>query len=181
MEKGLMERGLIEEDFTNQIIDFIKTRFVGHEVYRGLTTIDRNVNGLGIGTELKARGSAKITDFSSFEGSVKRIQVSNYIFWIADPFFKTTYRYQGQTSAELWTVPGGAIVDHPWGDVHPRGTIISTLVMKLQEQITLHLEYQVDPEHDDRPGHFLRDYVVPLTTDKLELIIEEFTGSPVHK
>jgi hypothetical protein len=163
------------KDFTNEMIEHLKA-FVGHEVYQPLTVYkDETSDNLGfkVGKELRARGSARINEYQSHTGSIKRISVQNYNMWFAD--LKIVYRYTSQTTGETWGYPGGVLLDYPWGDLHPQGTIVATLQLQ-QSSGAVHLEVQVDADHDDNPGWFIRDRVVPQTIGKLDALMENFTG-----
>lgn len=163
-------------DFTNEMIEHLKAQFVGYEVYQPLTVYKDNTSehwGVKTGTELRARGSAKVNEYQSHSGSIKRVSLQNYNMWFAD--LKVVFRYTSITTGETWAYPGGIVIDYPWGELKPQGTIIATLQLQ-QSTGAVHLDVQVDNDHDDNPGYFIRDRVVPLSIGKLDALMESFTG-----
>jgi hypothetical protein len=171
-------------DVTNDLVSFLKQRLIGYDVHQPLKTIDRDVTsvpfGGEVGSEIKARGSAEITEFVGHIGTLAKIEVGNYRIWATDPHFIFTLRYRGSTGSERRTVPGGAVIDKPWGDIHPKGSLKATLFMRPQHNAELKLEVDVDADHNDRPGHFVRDHVVRKVIDKIDGLLEEFTGVSVN-
>ena len=100
------------------------------------------------------------------------------IIWVADIVF--TIRYKANSHGERWVYPGGAWVDDIWGSVDSAGTIKANLKYKPQVSTLLLLEISVDPDADDRPGNFVKDYVAPLFRDVIDNSLEQFIGSQIN-
>jgi hypothetical protein len=172
------------EDKTGEVTTYLQQRLSGYRVDRGLTTFDEDTSnplGLGrVGTEDKARGSAEITSVDLASGNLQRIdtEVAGIpILWAADIFY--TMRYKANSHGERWTVPFGAVVDNIWGSVDSAGTIKANLKIKPQTNGVLVLEISVDPDADDRPGNFVRDYIAPLFRDAIDNTLEQFTNAQI--
>jgi hypothetical protein len=172
------------EDKTNEVATYLQGKINGYRVDRGLTTFSDNTstNFLGIetGYKDKARGSGEISSIDLASGNLQRIdaEVSGIpILWAADISF--TIRYKANSHGERWVYPGGAWVDNIWGSVDSAGTIKANLRIKPQTNGVLVLEISVDPDADDRPGNFVRDYVAPLFRDAIDNTLEQFTNTQI--
>ncbi|TXT38610.1 MAG: hypothetical protein FD138_302 [Planctomycetota bacterium] len=171
------------EDLTNEAVDFMKQRLPGHEVHQPLKTFQDNTstNFLGVrtGNEIKAKGRAKVSNYISHSGSIKRLQAGNFTLWITEPFLKITFKYTSQTHGERWIWPGGIFVDNVWNDVHPEGTVTAVLTMIPQQNAVLRLELTVESGNDDRPNNFIKDHVAPQLLGRIDSLLEEFTGKSI--
>jgi hypothetical protein len=98
--------------------------------------------------------------------------------WAADIVF--TIRYKANSHGERWVFPGGAVVDNIWGSVDSAGTIKANLKIKPQTNGVLVLEISVDPDADDRPGNFVKDYIAPLFRDAIDNTLEQFTNTQIN-
>jgi hypothetical protein len=175
----------IIEDKTGEVTTYLQQRLVGYPVNRGLTTFDEDTTpvpfGGRVGTEDKARGSAEITSLDLASGAFQRFdaQVPGVsILWIGDIIF--TIRYKANSHGERWTVPLGAVVDNIWGSVDSAGTIKANLKIQPQTNGVLILEILVDPDADDRPGNFVKDYIAPLFRDAIDNTLEQFTNIQIN-
>jgi cytochrome oxidase Cu insertion factor (SCO1/SenC/PrrC family) len=63
--------------------------------------------------------------------------------------------------------------------VNSAGTIKANLKIKPQTNGVLVLEISLDPDADDRPGNFVKDYVAPLFRDAIDNTLEQFTNSRI--
>jgi hypothetical protein len=165
------------EDKTSEVVPYLQGKLVGYRVDRGLTTFSDNVNDLGFGYKDKARGSGEISSIDLASGTIQRFDPETPgipIIWTAEITF--TIRYKANSHGERWAYPGGAWVDNIWGSVDSAGTIKANLKVKPQTNGVLVLEISVDPDADDRPGNFVRDYVAPLFRDAIDNTLEQFTN-----
>ena len=170
-------------DFTDRVIEFLKTRMVGHDVQQSLKTIEdhtETVLGVTGGWELKARGSAEVTSLQSHTGSLKRVEFGSFTIWVTEPHLKLVVRYKGNTNAEKRSVPGGAIFDRPWVNSKPKGTYTAILKMEAATNAVLAIENDIDEDHNDRPGRFIRDHVARKFQAKIDNLLEEFTGKDIN-
>lgn len=92
-------------------------------------------------------------------------------------FSSLGFLFHKLTQAESWTVPGGAVVDNPWKSLHPTGKI--KYIIRTVTVASLELNEIVFDTADDRPNNFIKNYVAPLFTGKLDNIIEGYTGMNV--
>jgi hypothetical protein len=165
------------EDKTSEVTPYLQGKLVGYRVDRGLTTFSDNVNDLGFGYKDKARGSGEILTIDLVSGTIQRADFETPgipIIWTADITF--TLRYKANSHGERWAYPGGALVDNIWGSVDSKGTIKANLKVKPQTNGVLVLDISVDPDHDDRPGNFVKDYVASLFRDAIDNTLEQFTN-----
>jgi hypothetical protein len=170
------------EDYTTQVIEFLKSRFPGHEVFQPLSTWQDNTRedlGVKTGNEIKAKGTSRIGDFVSAEGAFKRIDVANFTLWVTEPHLKFTFRFKSDTHGEKWMWPGGLFAENVWDSVHPEGTITGVLRMIPTKNAVLRLEISVDPGNADAPNDFVKNRVVPLHLGKLDALLEEFTAKDI--
>lgn len=171
------------EDKTQEIIPYLQGKLNGYRVDRGLTVFSddtKSVFGVETGSKDSARGSGEIVSIELTSGSLQRIdaEVSGIpILWAADIIFKI--RYKANSHGERWVYPGGAWVDDIWGSVDSAGTIKANLKIKPQTNGVLVLEISVDPDADDRPGNFIKDYVAPLFRDAIDNTLEQFTNTQI--
>ncbi len=173
------------EDKTQEVIPYLQGRLNGYRVDKGLTIFsdNRSTNFLGIETGYtdRARGSGEIVSIDLASGSLQRIdaEVAGIpILWAADIAF--TIRYKANSHGERWVYPGGAWVDDIWGSADSAGTIKANLKIQPQTNGTLVLEISVDPDADDRPGNFIKDYVAPLFRDAIDNTLEQFTNTQIN-
>jgi hypothetical protein len=171
-------------DMTDSAITFLKNQFVGHEVFQPLTTWEDNTKTVNLpfgsvtaGNQIKAKGSAKVTSYQSHTGNLQRVTFDNFNIWIAD--LVVVFRYTSKTHGEMWYWPGGLFENNVWDDVHPQGDLVVHLTLQ-QSSGAIHLEVRVDPDHDDNPGHFIRDRVAIQTIAKLDAVLEQFTGISIN-
>ncbi|MCT7969005.1 hypothetical protein NG799_22080 [Laspinema sp. D1] len=168
------------EDKTQAVIPYLKGKLNGYRVDKGLTIFsDKRSTTLGITTGYtdRARGSGEIVSIDLASGSLHRIdaEVAGIpIIWAADITF--TLRYKANSHGERWVYPGGAWVDNIWGSANSAGTIKATLKFKPQSPAVLVLDIQVDPDADNRPGNFVKDYIAPLFRDAIDNALEQFTN-----
>jgi hypothetical protein len=101
-------------------------------------------------------------------------------FWKTYPTLNLDFRYESWTHGEKRVYPGGAFVDNVWDNVYPQGTIRAVITMEPQKNNQLRLEISVDADHDDRPGHFIRDIVAPSLVNRLDWILENMTNTIVN-
>lgn len=156
----------------------------GYRVDRGLTTFSDHTTNVPVigesGYKDKARGSGEIASIDLASGALQRIDAEVPgipILWAADIIF--TIRYKANSHGERWAYPGGAWVDDIWGSVNSAGTIKANLKIKPQTNGVLVLEISVDPDADDRPGNFVKDYVAPLFRDAIDNTLEQFTNTQI--
>jgi hypothetical protein len=173
------------EDKTSELIPYLQGKLIGYRVNRSLTTFSDNTNDVPLigesGYKDKARGSGEITSVDLAFGSLQRIDTEVPgipIIWAADIIF--TLRYKANSHGERWGYPGGLVVDNIWGSVDSAGTIKATLKFKSQDSPILILEISVDPDADDRPGNFVRDYVASLFRDAIDNTLEQFTSIQIN-
>jgi hypothetical protein len=173
----------IVEDKSAEAITFLQGRIINYRVDRGLTTYADNtkdVLGVETGYKDKARGNGEIETVEFLSGSLQRIDAQFPgipILWAAD--FVFNIRYKANSQAERWVYPGGAFVDRLWNGNTSRGTIKATLSIKPQTNGTLVLDISVDPDADDRPGNFVKEYIAPLFKDAIDNSLEQFTGTTI--
>jgi hypothetical protein len=172
------------EDKTGEVTTYLQSRLIGYRVDRGLTTFSDQTTDIPIigesGYKDKARGSSEISSLDLASGQLQRIdaEVAGIpILWAADIIF--TIRYKANSHGERWGYPGGALVDNIWGSVDSAGTIKTNLKIKPQTNGVLVIEISVDPDADDRPGNFVRDYVAPLFRDAIDNTLEQFTNTQI--
>jgi hypothetical protein len=172
------------EDKTQEVIPYLQGKLNGYRIDRGLTTFSDHTSDIWpvgkSGYEDKARGSGEITSIDLTLGTLQRIDAEVPgipILWAADIIF--TIRYKANSHGERWLYPGGAWVDDIWGSVNSAGTIKANLKIKPQTNGVLVLEISVDPDADDRPGNFVKDYVAPLFRDAIDNTLEQFTNTRV--
>jgi hypothetical protein len=168
------------EDKTNEVATYLQSKLIGYRVDRGLTTFSDDVNDFGFGKKDKARGSSEITSFDLASGNLQKIDtgISGVpIIWAGDITF--TIRYKANSHGERWAYPGGALIDNIWGSVDSAGTVKANLKMKPQTNGVLVLDISVDPDADDRPGNFVKDYVAPLFRDAIDNTLEQFTNTQI--
>lgn len=129
------------------------------------------------GTEIKAKGWARVAEFSSFSGRLIQDEFRGNRVWITDSL-RMTFRYEGWTRGELWTwVAGGSSWSgDEWGDINPAGQIIAGLSMDFQRNGVLTWSITVEPGNDDRPNRFIRDVVATKLLGTLDNLTEMFTG-----
>jgi hypothetical protein len=176
-------------DRTQDFLNKIRNEFINHQVDQPLTTYIDDTQDVGpnfppgakvrTGTEIKARGWCKITSIGSTTGALQSVTVPGIgtQFWISD--LVINFRYASWTHGEKWVWPGGAFVNNEWNDLHPQGSVKAILSMQPQRNGVLRLECSVDPDHNDRPGHFIRDRVAPQMISRLDFLTENFTGVSV--
>jgi hypothetical protein len=173
-------------DRTQDFLNKVRNEFVGYQVEQPLTTYIDNTTEIGpnwppgskirTGNEIKARGWCKIETLASSTGQLQSISVPGIgaQFWLAN--LTVDFRYQSWTHGERWLWPQGIFVDNVWNDISPQGTIRAILTMQAMRNGVLRLECMVDPNHDDDPGHFIRDRVAPKVVARLDFLAENFTG-----
>jgi hypothetical protein len=172
------------EDKTTEAVNYLKGKLIGYRVDRGLTVFSdqtRTVLGVETGYKDRARGSGEIASIDLASGALQRIDAEVPgipILWAADISF--TIRYKANSHGERWASPGGAWVDNIWGSVDSAGTIKANLKIKPQTNGVLVLEISVDPDADDRPGNFVKDYVAPLFRDAIDNTLEQFTNTQIN-
>lgn len=170
---------IITENITDALLTFIKAEFENYPVDKGLTKIEDHTNALGFGYEVRARGNAKIKTLVEHSGEINRI--SN-IPGLSSPLLATdglvmVFSFTSWTQAESWTVPGGARVDYPWKNLYPSGKI--KYILRTSTTVSLELNNVVFDLANDRPNKFIKNYVAPLFTNKLDNIIETYTDVTV--
>lgn len=172
------------EEKSAEVTSFLQGRLIGFRVERGLTTFNdntRSVFGVETGNKDKARGSAEIETINLTSGSLQRIdaQVPGIpILWAADIVF--TIRYKATSQGERFIFPGDAFVDRLWNGNESRGTIKATLRIQPQTNGVLVLDISVDPDTDDRPGNFVKDFIAPLLRDSIDNSLEQFTNTSIN-
>lgn len=171
------------EDKTAEVTPFLQGRLIGFRVERGLTTYADNTKeilGVETGTRDRARGSGQIETVEFVSGTIQRIDIQTPgvpIFWAANIIF--SLRYVANSQGERWLYPSGSIVDRLWNGNTSRGTIKAILGIKPQTNGNLTLEVSVDPDADDRPGNFVKDFIGPLFRDAIDNSLEQFTNIPI--
>jgi hypothetical protein len=164
------------EDKTNELVNYLNGKLVNYRVDRGLTAFNDHTNH-GIGYKDKARGYGQITSVDLSSGTIQKIDVGAPgipIIWTAEITF--SIRYSANTHGERWAYPGGAIVDNIWGSINSAGTIKANLKIKPQSNGLLTFEINVDPDSNDRPGNFVKEYIAPLFKDVIDNTLEQFTN-----
>ena len=128
-------------------------------------------------TEIKAKGWARVAEFSSFSGRLIQDEFRGNRVWITDSL-RMTFRYEGWTRGELWTwVAGGSSWSgDEWGEINPAGQIIAGLSMDFQRNGVLTWSITVEPGNEDRPNRFTRDVVATKLLGTLDNLTEMFTG-----
>jgi hypothetical protein len=174
-EKKMVSKSL-EAEF------FLRSRLLGFRVERGLTTFNdntrKNVLGVRTGNKDKARGSAEIETIDGF-GLFETIPIPGISnVWVADIVF--TIRYKATSQGERFLFPGDAFVDRLWNGNESRGTIKATLRIQPQTNGSLVLDISVDPDADDRPGNFVKDFIAPLFRDSIDNSLEQFTNTSIN-
>ncbi|MSP27675.1 MAG: hypothetical protein EXR80_04340 [Methylococcales bacterium] len=169
------------EDKTQEIITYLQDRLNGYRVEKGLTTFSDYVNDFGVGYKDKARGSGNIvtTDFAS--GSIQKIDVGVSgipVIWTADIIFNI--RYEAKTHGERRAYPGDVLLDNIWNSVSSAGTIVANLKMAPRTHALLTLDVNVNPDTDNRPGDFVKDYITPLFRDAIDNTLEQFTDTQIN-
>ena len=174
---------------TDELLERLKNEFVGYQIEQPLMAYIDNtaITDLGpfgsvtSGNKIMARGSCKISSLTGHTGEIKlKIDDDDSSqFWKTYPTLNLEFRYESWTHGERWLYPGGAFVDNVWDNSYPQGTIRAVFSLQPQQNGKLRLEIAVDPDHDDRPGHFIRDRVAPLLVNKLDWIVENMTNTSV--
>ena len=167
------------ENVTDDFVNYISSQFQNYPVDRGLTKIEDHTNRFGFGYEVRARGNAQIQTLVERSGEIFKvtgIPGLSYPLWSTESLVMV-FSFTSWTQAESWTVPGGARVDYPWRSLRPSGKV--RYILRTATLVSLELNDIVFDTHDDRPNNFVRDYVVPLFTGKLDNLIEAYTGMNV--
>lgn len=168
------------EDKTGEVTTYLQSKLISYRVDRGLTVFSddtKSILRVETGSKDRARGSSEITSFDLASGTIQKADFETPgipIIWTADIAF--TIRYKANSHGERWVYPGGAFVDNIWGSVDSAGTIKANLKVQPQTNGVLVLDISVDPDADDRPGNFVRDYVAPLFRDAIDNTLEQFTN-----
>lgn len=163
-------------DVTEHVINYLNSNFVGKQVSTGDTEIDRTVNRAGIGDRTNASGSASIVSALGHNGKIEKAPIFDGYGYRAE--MNVTYRYKGQTSATKYSVPVGALLDHPWGDVHPAGEIEFHIHAGEDSNWQVEITRMTFEEgHNDRPNHFVRDYVAVKYLDIMQQLLKEAVAS----
>jgi hypothetical protein len=169
---------------TDELLNRVNNEFVGHQVEQPLMTyIDNTSTNFGIrsGNRTMVRGSCKVASLSEHSGDIKlKIDDEDGTqYWKTYPTLNFEFRYESWTHGEKWIEPAGIFVDNVWDNVYPQGTIRAVITMQPQQNGKLHLEITVDADHDDNPGHFIRDIVAPQLVNRLDWILENMTNTAV--
>ncbi|PRS13074.1 hypothetical protein C6X95_13370 [Bacillus pumilus] len=166
-------------DVTEHVVNYLRSNFVGKSVSENGIEIDRSVNNAGFGDRTNASGSATISSFLSHNGTIEKDRIFNGYGYQAE--LNVTYSYNGQTSAKKYSIPGGALIDHPWGSLHPSGEIEFHIHAGQDTNWTVEItRMSFGPVHEDRPNRFVRDYIAVKFVDIMhQLLREAVDSSPV--
>lgn len=175
-------------DKTNELLDRVRNEFVGYQIEQptvtyqdNTTTINTPLGTVRTGNQIKARGSCKVVALTGNSGAFK-LKIDDEDgsqYWKTYPTMVMDFHYESQTHGERWIWPGGVFSENVWDDIHPKGSIRAIVTMQPQHNGKLHLEITVDPDHDDDPGHFIRDRVAPGLINRLDWILENMTNTAV--
>ena len=180
-----MPDGIVDK--TDELIEKIKNEFLNHTVDQPITTYIDETSEHGppwarvtTGYKIKAKGWCKAVAIGASTGTLQAIAIPGLggTFWLAN--LTLEFRYESWTRGEKWVWPGGIYVGYEWENLHPKGTVKLILGMEPQRNGRLRLECMVDADHDDRPGHFIRDRVAPHFINRIDSIIENYTGVSVE-
>ncbi|PPK77492.1 hypothetical protein BXY41_11630 [Lacrimispora xylanisolvens] len=166
-----------EKVVTKEFVDFMNSKILNASVKKDLTTYKENLDRFGNGNKIMAKGEGHIEKFVANNGYVKKILIENkYYLWYFD--LDISYQYTSTTHGEYWACALGkcTFLNNEWGSVHPKGIMKARFVAEPSKNLQVKLEIQVDPDHNDNPGHFVRDRVIPLFREQVMNAAEEFTG-----
>lgn len=166
-------------DITEHVINYLNLNFVGKQVSENGKEIDRTVNSLGIGDRTNAHGDAKISSFSSHNGKIEKAPMFDGYGYRAE--LNIEYRYDGYTGAEKYTIPGGVLIDHPWGtkdrDFHCSGEIEFHIHAGEDNNWTVEITRMTFEINENRPNQFVRDYVAVKFLGVMKEILREAVAS----
>ena len=167
---------MVAIDVTQHVVDYLKSNFVGKQVSENDKEISRNTNRTGIGSRINASGSATISSFLSHNGKIEKDHIFDSYGYKAE--LNLEYHYNGQTSAEEYTIPGGALVNHPWGSLHPTGIIEFHIHADSDTNWSVEITRMTfEGVHDDKPNRFVRDYVAVKYLDIMKQLLKEAVDS----
>ncbi|WP_426332710.1 hypothetical protein ACN9MH_15475 [Paenibacillus silvae] len=163
-------------DVTDHVVNYLSSNFVGKQVSENDLEIDRSVNRLGIGDRTNASGSATISSFESHDGKIEKAPIFDGYGYRAE--MNLVYKYDGQTSAEKYSIPAGVLIDHPWGSLHPSGEIEFHIHAGDDTNWTVEISRMTFGEiHDDRPNRFVRDHVAVKFMEIMTTLVKEAVAS----
>ena len=164
-------------DVTGHVVDYLKSTFVGKQVSENNKEIPfDDENALGLLWRINASGSATICSFLSHDGKIEKHRIFDGYGYRAELNLK--YRYDGQTSAEKYSIPGGVIISHPWNSLHPSGEIEFHIHADNDTNWTAKITRMTFGEvHNDRPNRFFRDNVAVKFLDIMEQLLREAVAS----
>lgn len=169
-------------DRTNEFIQFVNSRVVGRTVSQGFMTFKDQRDRFGNGYKIDADGEATIHTCTGTEGKAEKLDIAGhpeYNVWHCD--LKLTYRYKSTTHGNKQIYALGKMTgEHPeWKSLHPNGTIIVSYISLPGDQLRITVQFFVDADHDDNPGHFVRDHVVTHFRSLFKQFGQEFTGTSI--
>ncbi|MED2752653.1 hypothetical protein P4278_10025 [Bacillus thuringiensis] len=162
-------------DITDYVIKYFTDNFVGKQVSEDHLEIDRHVNNLGIGDRTNASGSARIVAAADHNGKIEKEKIFDGYGYKAE--LNVSFRYESQTSAEKYSIPGGALIDHPWGSLHPTGEIEFHIHAGQDSNWTVEITRMTFDTGDDRPNSFIRDHVAVKFRGIMEELLQEAANS----
>jgi len=122
----------------------------------------------------------KVGELISTSGTIQNFQAGPHTIWFTEPPFQAVFKYTSQTQADKIVFPGGLLVDHPWNDLHPQGTLKFTLMVVPQLNAGLLLEVTVEPGHPDDPNEFVSKRIAPQVVAKIDAILENHMNIQVN-
>jgi hypothetical protein len=168
---------------TNAFIDYVNSRVVGRRVDQGYMTFIDHVRE-GVGYKIDATGDATIHTCTASEGHAEKLEVPGRPeFNIWDCNLKFTYRYNSNTKGNKQIFAfGGMTGEHvEWGNLSPEGTVMVTYISIPGDQARITFQFLVDADHEDNPGHFIRDHVVTHFKSLFIQFGQEFTGTTIRE
>ncbi|MCQ6303498.1 hypothetical protein [Bacillus cereus] len=162
-------------EITDHVVNYLTQNFVGKEVFENDKEIDKHKNALGIGDRTNASGNAKITAASGHNGKIEKEKMFSGYGYQAE--LNVSYRYESETSSEKYSIPGGALIDHPWGKLHPSGEIEFHIHAGEDSNWKVEISRMTFDTGDDRPNSFIRDHVAVKFRDVMEGLLKEAVSS----
>lgn len=163
-------------DVTDHVVNYLKEHFVGKGVKADGVQIDKTVNDLGIGDRTNASGSAKITSFVSHDGKIEKAPIFDGYGYKAE--MNLDYSFSSQTSAEKYSIPGGVLIDHPWGNLHPSGVIEFHIHAGEDTNWTVTITRMTfENPAEDRPNKFIQEHVASQFRGIMETLLGEAVAS----
>jgi hypothetical protein len=172
-------------DITNDVKTHIIQQLVGQSVADGPTVIDRHQIHTPFGDrtiwEDRAKGTTQVVGLDSMTGTITRIVIPSLGLDIVTADCRMTFKWKSETSCDRIATVGGAIIDHPWGSLHPEGTVTVSLTVNHQENGRIESNIAVTSGGNDRPNNYIKEHLISgLVVPKAAQLLSHELGVTIH-